>query len=205
MGRSLGQESAEYNGRMVDCRWVEFKSVTKPRGVEKQAGPGGTYIYKVLIPEEAVIGKPTDDQNVPVTYLPIVKGFRKVGERPVEPVREKALAVYPHVALLTWYPDLQAEANLNEEVPVDGTRYQALAHKGTRVLADKTSRSTNSATLWLASELPFGLARFEVSVVRESKHPEAADDAFQKVSVVEVSLAAKKIGAAAGSEIEPGR
>jgi hypothetical protein len=199
---SLGKERADHNGRSVDCRWVEFQAVTKPGGVEKQAGPGGTYVYKVLIPEAAVIGKPVDDQAVPVTFLPLVKGFRKVGTRPVEPVREKALAVYPHLALLTYYPDLQPVSALDEELTIDAKAYAARAHKGSRVLTDKTSRSTNSATLWLAPELPFGLGRFEASVVREAKHPEAAADAFQKVSLVEVSMAVKKVGPAAASLIE---
>src|SRR5262245_46496972 len=79
---SVGRETVD--GRA--CRWVEFKSITKPSGLEQKPGPGDSYIYKVLIPEDHVIGKTVDAETIPVTYLPIVKGWRKVGEREPQPV-----------------------------------------------------------------------------------------------------------------------
>src|SRR5579863_5381857 len=105
---SVGREMADVDGTEVACRWVEFKAVTKPGGVDQVPGPGDTFVYKVLIPEDRVVGKTIDEESLPITFLPIVKGFRRVGGREVEPVQEKALAVYPTIALVTYYPDLKA-------------------------------------------------------------------------------------------------
>src|SRR5579864_8593884 len=115
----VGREKVDFDGEKdVPCRWVEFKSLTKPNGLEKQPGPGDTFIYKVLIPENRVIGKTVDEQKIPVTFLPIVKGWRKVGGRDAEPVSERALAMPPTVVLATYYPDLKAEGNQGEKLQV---------------------------------------------------------------------------------------
>ena len=44
---SVGRETVDVAGTDVSCRWVEFKSLTKPNGVDQQPGPGDTFIYKV--------------------------------------------------------------------------------------------------------------------------------------------------------------
>src|SRR4029079_352031 len=62
---SVGKTKAAFEGNELPCRWVEFKTVTKVDDLDKQPGPGGTYVYKVLIPEKFVIGKPIDDDGIP--------------------------------------------------------------------------------------------------------------------------------------------
>lgn len=198
---SVGQQSGDYKGRQVPCRWIEFKSVTKPAGVDQPPGPGGVYLYKVLIPEEAVIGRPIDDETVPVTFLPILEGLRKVGDRPVEKVNEKALAVYPHVAQLTYYPDLRPVGRGTEELSIANESVLCRVNKGSRLLQDKRSRSKNSATLWLAESLPFGLAKFSVNIERDQKLPTAPPEEFRRTSVIEVEMTAVEIGTAARSEL----
>ncbi len=198
---SVGTQEAEYQGQQVPCRWVEFKAITKPAGVDQPPGPGGVYLYKVLIPEQSVIGKPIDDETVPVTFLPIVEGIRKVGDRPVEKVNEKALAVYPHISQLTYYPNLKPASNQTEELSIAGDSVAARVQKGSRLLEDKRSRSKNTATLWLSEKLPFGLAKFKVNIERDQKLPTSPPEEFKRASVIDVEMVAVEIGTNARSEI----
>jgi hypothetical protein len=200
---SLGRENAAVSegSEEVPCRWVEFKTETKRAGVDKKAGPADLYVYKVLIPENRVIGKTVDDDTIPVTFLPIVKGYRRVGQRDVEPVAEKALAVYPTVALVTYYPDLKAAAEEPEQIQIGGNSVDAKLYKGTRVIKMNTSRSTNAASLWRSDEVPFGLARYQVTLTVEQKNINATDAEFQRTSLVEVDMAAVAIGNDARSEL----
>lgn len=198
---SVGRETVEVDGADAACRWVEFKAVTKPNGVDQQPGPGDIFLYKVLIPEDRVVGKTTDEQSLPITFLPIVKGFRRVGQREVEPVQEKILAVYPTIALLTYYPDLKAEGEEAQELQVAGNPVAVHLFKGTRHFKRATNRSANVASLWRSDEVPFGLARFQVALTVEQKDLTATDDEFQRISLVEVDMAAVAVGNDARSEL----
>ncbi|MBI3864151.1 MAG: hypothetical protein HY290_19890 [Planctomycetia bacterium] len=200
---SLGRENAAVSegSEEVPCRWVEFKTETKPAGVDKKAGPADSYVYKVLIPENRVIGKTVDDDTIPVTFLPIVKGYRRVGQRDIEPVTEKALAVYPTVALVTYYPDLKAAAEEAEPLQVGGNSVAAKIFKGTRVIKRSVNRSTNAASLWRSDEVPFGLAKYQVSLTVEQKELTATDEEFQRTSLIEVDMAAVAVGNDARSEL----
>lgn len=200
---SLGRENASVSegSEEVPCRWVEFKTETKPAGVDKKAGPADLYVYKVLIPENRVIGKTVDDDTIPVTFLPIVKGYRRVGQRAVERVTEKALAVYPTVALVTYYPDLKAQGEESEQLQIGGNSVAAKQFKGTRVIKRNTNRSTNAATLWRSDEVPFGLARYQAALTIEQKDISATDAEFQRTSLVEVDMAAVAVGNDARSEL----
>ena len=198
---SVGRENVDVDGSEVSCRWVEFKSLTKPNGVDQQPGPGDTFIYKVLIPEDRVIGKTTDQQGLPITFLPIVKGFRRVGHRGVEAVQEKALAVYPTIALVTYYPDLKAEGEEAQQLQVAGNPVAVQLFKGTRKYKRATNRSANAASLWRSDEVPFGLARFQVTLTVEQKDLSASDDEFQRDSLIEVDMAAVAVGNDARSEL----
>lgn len=196
---SVGRKQAEYQGNQVPCRWVEFRSVSKPAGVEKEPGPGGVYIYKVLIPEESVIGKPVDDATVPVTFIPVIEGLRKVGDRDVEPVTESALAVYPHIAPLTYYPNLAQVSGQSDELAIAGNTVATQVYKGSRLLQDKRSRSKNSATLWLTDAVPFGLAKFSVAIERDSKLPTSPVEDFKRSAVIAVEMNAVETGTNARS------
>jgi hypothetical protein len=198
---SVGKETATVDGKELACRWVEFKTLTKPGGLDKEPGPGDLYVYKVLIPEERVIGKTVDDDTIPVTFLPIVKGFRRVGMREPEAVTEKALAVYPTVALLTHYPNLKTEGEEPEELQLAGNTVSAKLFKGSRVFKQTTSRSTNVASQWRSSDVPFGLAKFQVTLTREEKPLAASSEEFQRTSLIEQEMAVAAIGGDAHSEL----
>ncbi|MGE5191781.1 MAG: hypothetical protein ACM3U2_04720 [Deltaproteobacteria bacterium] len=207
---AVGSETAEIDGtddagkaikKEVPCRWVEFKSITKPSGLDKQPGPGDTFVYKVLIPEEAVIGETTDKDGIPVTFLPIVKGWRKVGQRDAQAVTEKALAVYPTISLVTYYPNLKAEGDESEQVQVAGEAVAARLYKGSRLFKSTTSRSTNAAVLWRSDAVPFGLARFQVTLTQERKELAASADEFKQATLIDVDMAVVATGNDARSEL----
>jgi len=211
---AVGGETAEFTDkdaegkdrtREVPCRWVEFKSVTKPNGLDIPAGPGDTYLYKVLIPAERVTGDIVDEQGIPVTYLPIVKGWRKIGQRDAEEVTEKALAVYPTISLVTYYPNLKAEGEESEQVQVGADTVAARLYKGSRVFQKNTNRSTNAATLWRSDDVPFGLARLQVSLTQEKKELAASADEFRQTSLIEVDMAVVATGNDARSELGDGQ
>ena len=199
---SLGKENAPpgEGEDEVPCRWVEFKTITKPAGVDKKIGPAESYLYKVLIPEHRVIGKIVDADGIPVTFLPIVRGYRRVGGRAVEPVTEKALAVYPTVAPVTYYANLKASGE-EESLQLAGNTIASKLFKGNRVIKKNVSRSTNTATLWRSEEVPFGLARYQVSIATEAKGAPAPDAEFLRTTLVEVEMAAVAVGNEARSEI----
>lgn len=200
---SVGKEDAEFMGKSVPCRWVEFKSVTKPNDLEKSAGPGGVCLYKVLIPESAITGKTVDDVGLPITYLPVVKGFRKVGDREVEEVKEKVLGVYPLIAPVVAYPDLkpaspdQEDLDLGEKLgPVS-----ARVFDGTATTVSEYRRSTNTGRLWRSDKLPFGLSKFRVNLLREERGVAAPPGEFVKSAVIEVELTAVDKGTGMKSEL----
>jgi hypothetical protein len=200
---SLGTTRAMFEGKEVPCRWVEFKSITKPEDLEKPPGPGGVKWYKVLIPESRVTGKVEDDEKMPVTFLPIVKGYRKVSGRDVEQVSERVLTVYPTIAFVDYYPDLKQDTSepATEQLAVSPSPVPVRVMKGSRVLQNDRSRSTNSATLWLSDAVPFGLAKFRVTTTYEEKGQTAAVSDFRRKSAVEVQLSAVAQGTDAKSEL----
>lgn len=200
---SVGAEPAEYEGARVPCRWVEFKTVIKAPDLERQAGPAGTTIYKMLIPESRVTGKITDDGDIPVMFLPVVRGYRKLGEGAAEAVAERALSIYSTVAPLTYYADLKPDGDQPVELslPFANRPVAARVFKGSRVLSDSVVRSTNAATLWRSDDVPFGLARFSVTVTREEKDADAPPAAFRRTSLIEAEMQAVAAGNDAKSEL----
>ncbi len=90
--KSVGTETAAFRGKQVPCRWIEIKVVTgKPSESGIEAGPVGERIYKVLVPEERVVGQLADGGKIPFSFLDVIKGFRKTGGQ-VSPLPAGSLA-----------------------------------------------------------------------------------------------------------------
>jgi hypothetical protein len=203
--KSVGKEDAQFGGQSVPCRWVEFKLDFKPTKATATEGatppvPLGNRVYKVLIPESSVTGRNVDEGGLPVTFLPIIKGFRKIGDRPAEQVRETALIVYPMISLLTHYPNLAAES---APAPVDVTlgSFESQVWKGSRTLANSTVRSVNEGTIWTTANVPFGVVKVAVRVQRFEKDATAGDDTFKLSSEITSELAAVESGTDATSDL----
>lgn len=207
--QSVGEEMADVDGVSTTCRWIEFKVVTgkaSKKGVEADVGidpgPHGTRIYKVLVPANVLKGQLKDDDGLPVTFIPIVKGYRKIGQQPVQPVQEKVLSFYPMLGLFANYLDL---APVGEEADLDlpnvGT-VKARQLKGSLKLQNKTGKSENTGEIWLSSDVPFGWAKYHVKLIRQEKDITAPDTAFAPAAEIDVEMTAvKKETSGAKSEL----
>lgn len=159
----------EQQSQTFSARWLEFKSVVGRESAEgTQSGPFGTRIYKVLILESAIIGKPVDATGIPVRFIPIIEGYRKIGQGAVEKVKERVLAVHPSLSLVTFYPDLAASGEAAPLALATGN-VSAQLFKGTSVTNSSDITNSNTAELWLASDVPFGMAKFVVTAKQSEK------------------------------------
>ena len=206
--KSVGRETAEYNGKQVPCRWIEIKVET---GKESESGIdtglAGKRIYKVLIPESRVFGqlvdgKSVDGDNIPASYIPIVKGWRKIGDKSPREIQSKVLQIYPSISLLRHFKTLQAESNQPEDLQIGPDAVTAKKYKGSYRLESRTSRSVHEAELWLSSDVPFGLAKWRVKIVHERKsRNEPRATGFKTATEVTLEMKAQQIGSGAKSEL----
>lgn len=207
--QSVGEEMAEFDGVSTPCRWIEFKVMTgkaSTKGVEAGSGidpgPHGVTIYKVLVPVSRVKGQLKDEQDLPVMFVPIVKGYRKIGTQPAQPVTEKILSFYPMLGLFANYIDLAPEGDATDvELPNVGA-VKTKPMKGTLKLQNKTSKSENVGEIWLSDEVPFGWAKYHVKITRLQKDITEPETAFAPAAEIEVEMVAvKKEGSGAKSEL----
>lgn len=205
--KSVGQETAEYNGSEVPCRWLEFHVITgkaSESGID--AGPGGDRIYKVLVPESRVAGTTSDTDGIFVGFLPVVKGYRRLGNEPAEEmvITNGVFKAYPLISLVNNYRTFQQEPNSEEDVRIDtrsGTSVTASRYKGQERLESKTGRSVQEAQLWRSDDAPFGLARWTAKIQREIKEPTEPRTAFKRSSEITVEMDAVAVGTNAVSEL----
>lgn len=193
--KALGAEQAEYEGTMQSCRWFELK-VTNGKSLEGlDAGPVGTRIYKVLVPEAKITEKQVDADNIPVSFLPIIKGYRKLGMKDAVPIESNVLQIYPVIAMLMNYRRLNPagsaddlQIRLGEETTAEKKQIKSTILKGSGQIEHATGRSRNVATIWRSPEVPFGLAKWEVVVDVLSKEPNDPATAFKLTSKIEVEM-----------------
>lgn len=206
---ALGVEAAQIGGQNVDCRWIELKSITGPvkEGII-DAGPGGVRLYKVLVPLEALkrvtlseSGTVFNADGILAAHFPIVKGFRKIGNESAAPIATSALEFYPALSLLQNYRDLSSLGS--EEVTVAKQSLSANHFKAELVTEDPFTRSTNVAELWRtdAPQLPFGLAKWLVTLSVEGKDSTDSRSQFKLLSTATEEMAAAEIGDGGQSEL----
>lgn len=202
--KSVGKEDAEFNGETVPCRWIEIKVVT---GKESEAGidpgPVGTRIVKALVPESRITGKTTYGDAVPVAYIPVVKGWRKMGEGPVEPINSNVLNIYPLLSPLMHYRKLDAAEGDEDPMVKLPDVTSAKKYTGQMTVESQTTRTENTGEFWAAENAPFGLAKWKVKEVRSGKDRAQSRDEFKPLCEVALELSAQATGADAQSEIEP--
>jgi hypothetical protein len=193
--KSVGKESAEYRGEMTDCRWIEIKI---ERGRERDGkintGLTGSEIYKVLIPETAVIVDNVDAAGVPVSFLPLVKGFRKVGKGDPKPIAEPALQLYPLGILVGYYRELKVvEEDVDPEVGLADVK-SAKQLQGQITIERPSSRTIQESTIWKSSAVPFGVARWNAKITREIKDAQESREKFKPQSEVTIEMKAQDTG-----------
>ena len=200
--KSIGSQEAEFEGKTVPCRWLEFKVQTgKKSEAGINPGPVGASIYKVLVPESRVIGKLADDETIPVSFLQIVKGFRKDGEKPVEVMTGSVLQIYPKIALIRHYNTLEKEGEA-ESLDVGVGSVTAQKWKGKHEAENLQNHTVQEAELWRSDEIPFGLAQWSVKLTMERKGDNEARSLFKQVAQTLVEMKALETGTDAKSEVE---
>lgn len=202
---SVGSEMAEFEGAQTACRWLEFKCIT---GKETESGvsPGvsGPWIYKVLVPEKAINGQVFDKDQIPVTFLPLIRGYRKIGDRPVEPLKTNVLRFYPMITMLEHYPKWDSEGEpATVETPAGAV--SAREYKGSNLIESLTTRSKNEGTIWRTSEIPFGMAKWTVDITRDTKGGTQPRTEFQMTSRIHVAMSAHEVGKNAESALPASR
>ena len=193
--KSVGKEMAEYRGEMTDCRWIEIKI---ERGRERDGkidtGLTGSEIYKVLIPESAVILDNVDAAGVPVSFLPFVKGYRKVGKADPKEITEPALQLYPLGILVGYYRELKVvQEDVDPEVSLESVK-TATQLQGQITTERSTSRTIQESTIWKSPAVPFGIARWNAKITREVKDAQSPRDDFKPHSEVTIEMRARDTG-----------
>jgi hypothetical protein len=190
-----GREDAEYNGEIQPCRWIEIKVITGKAGAAGiDAGLVGTRIYKILVPERKVIDSHVDAHSIPNSYLPIVRGYRRLGEERVESISSRGLAMYPTLCLLANYdsPEVISESASIESVSGRDS-FDSRHMKGMFVRERRESRTTNTAEFWVSQDVPFGLAGWKVKVDNEVKGATADRSTFNRLTTVTCEMKVREI------------
>ena len=180
--RSLEAATGTLDGRDVPGRWLEFVTETGTPGERGlDPGPAGRVIYKILVPEAAVTGEMRDADGIPYAFLPVMRGWRQIGDG--EPAEiGPAFRAYPTVCLLTEFePDeILEQAAGSADVPAgrfEGTRYRAKL-----VEESRTARVTHEASWLVSPDVPFGPAQWTATVTRETKDALADRSEFAAAS-----------------------
>ena len=199
--KSVGKEVAEYREQKVPCRWIEIRIERgRERDGKVDTGLTGLEIYKVLIPESAVIADNVDDEEVPVSFLPLVKGYRKVGKADPKLLTEPALQLYPLGILVGYYRELTVVAEgVDADVGIGAIKANQL--QGDIKIERPDSRTVQESTIWKSSDVPFGVARWSAKLTRERKDAQSNRDEFKRVSEVTIEMKAKETGKDARSDL----
>jgi hypothetical protein len=199
--KSVGTESAEYRGETVPCRWIEVR-VERGRAAEGKIDVGvtGLEIYKVLVPETVVTAEPVTADGIPNNFLPIVKGFRKLGQADPQPLTEPALRLYPLAVLFAYCRDLQTEEK-GVDPGIGLGAVQADVLTGAAQLERKDSRTQLETKVWASKDVPFGVAAWTVTITRQIKDSEEPRENFRSITEVVAELKAQQSGTDAMSDI----
>ena len=199
--KSVGEELAEYRGETVPCRWIEIKIERgRERDGKVDTGLTGLEIYKVLIPEATVIASNVDVDGVPISFLPLVKGFRKVGKADPKPLTEPALQLYPLGILVGYYRELKIVGeDVDAEVGLGAIKATQL--QGEIKIERPNSRTVQESTIWKSKDVAFGVARWSAKMIRERKDDQSPRSDFKPVSEVTIEMQAKEAGQDAKSEL----
>ncbi|MDA0807555.1 MAG: hypothetical protein O2983_11765 [Planctomycetota bacterium] len=201
--KSVGKEDAEFKGKVEPCRWIEIKVQTgRVKDGLIATGTVGERIYKVLVPESAVIGQTRNSEGLPVTFLPIVRGFRKTNDKDPTPkeITSKVLQVYPMISLVRHYKDM-TRGSVPEVVQVGQEDVQCTKLTGSFEQESQNDRVLHETTLYLSDAVPFGLAKWTVKISQEAKGEVEPRSEFQFVSEITVDMTARRIESNARSEL----
>jgi hypothetical protein len=103
---------------------------------------------------------------------------------------------------LTTYDNPEVVAtNAVPEIILQGLQISAIHRRGRVVMESQKTRSTNEAEYWVSKDVPFGLARWVVTITTEEKELAAARSEFRTVIVKKLDMKLKRIRENAESEL----
>jgi len=188
--KSVGRVDAEFDGKVQPCRWVEIKTLTgKDEAAGIDPGPVGARLYKILIPESKVIDHWEDSDGIPNDLMPIIRGYRRLGEDAATPITTPVIRFYPTITLLNNYRNPETIATSDTpEVLIQGENITARHMKGTLVMESQKTRSVNEGEYWVSKDVPFGLARWIVTVTTYEKDSAAPVSEFRPVVIKKLDM-----------------
>jgi hypothetical protein len=187
------REEHQVDGVATQCRKLKIVVRTgKAFEGANDPGPVGEWTYEVLIAESAVLGQIADERDIPVSFIPILEGTRKAGDKPAEPIKATNLQIYPTISLLRHYSELKPAGTEPEELDIPFGFVNARKFTASHTLESRTSRSVNNAEIWKSSDVPFGLAKWTVRLSRERKSDLAPRSKFKTVTRITVEMEAQK-------------
>lgn len=204
--KSVGTEEAEYAGQVQACRWIEFKTETgKTTEGVLDAGPGGIRMYKILVPEQAIRGTVNAPAAVPggqeifVSSLPIVKGYRRIGDEPAQEMASGVFQLYPVVSLLRHYRNLTTNGDA-QLMTVPAGDFEAVTYSGKMVMETAVYRSTNSCEISRSEGIPFGVVKWTATTLAEQKGSTDERSEFRENAILKEEMQAVSVGSGAESE-----
>ena len=203
--KSLSKEDGLYKGKTVPCRWIEIKLLTGHvnEGVV-DAGPGGNRIYKLLVPESEIRGTVTETlpekREMFVSFIPIVKGFRKIGDEPAALIQGGVFDLYPMVSYLRHFRELEATGD-DEIVQTPFKEMSGKLSKGTIVTETPTLRTTTATEMHRADDSPFGVAKWTAKINTETKQSTGARTTFAPSTEITETMALNAVGDDAETEL----
>ncbi|MCA9074892.1 MAG: hypothetical protein KDA93_07665 [Planctomycetaceae bacterium] len=200
--KSVGTSDEQIGDETVPCRWLEFKVVTAQPAAILEPGPGGDRIYKILVPERSILGRVNDDANIIVSFIPVVRGYRKIGDEDPQPIESGVFQIYPMVSYLRHYRQLEAESDTPQQTDIPLGVVPAVALRGRMITESTETRSTNEGNLWRSEDVPFGLAKWAVRDTREEKHATQSRDLFRETMEVSIEMSAHESGKDAVTELD---
>lgn len=207
--KALNNEMGEIDGASVPCRWIELKMITGPvkEGII-DAGPGGTRLYKILVPVEAIkqvkiadTQEVIDADRVLATYVKMAKGYRKIGNESATPIETGVFQVYPALTIVQHYRELAKLGD--EDVNIRNETVSAEHLQGEMVTEDLFTRSTNKAEIWRTASptVPFGIAKWQVTLQVDRKDSTESRTGFIPLSEIIEEMTTAEVGDAAESEL----
>jgi hypothetical protein len=202
--KSVGREEQEYQGKTQPCRWIEIKTETgKTAEGVLDAGPGGVRMYKLLVPEAALRGtvnEPVGEgREIFASYVPIVKGFRRIGDEPAQEIPGHVFQLYPVVCLLQHYRNL-TPAGSPASINVPAGDFEATEYKGEFSMETPSYRSVNTCTLFRSPGLPFGVVKWSAKTQDETKGTTDLRTEFKESVTMSEEMQAVATGDGAESE-----
>lgn len=203
--KSVGQATGMFKGEEQACRWIELKVETgKTTEGVLDAGPGGVRIYKLLVPESAIRGTVNEPvgrgREIFASYIPFVRGYRKIGDEPEQELTGGVFQLYPTVSLLRHYRDLEGSGG-EQPYTVPAGNVSGTPYRGSIVMETPTFRSSNSAEIVRSDELPFGVAKWTATTRTEEKGSTDPRSEFRETGSISEELQAVATGDGAESEL----